>query len=79
MRLIAHQQQGFCEYNYRIAFIDITGKSPTDIRASNTHTISPEDYMLYLAKPEIMADIGAQKNYESCSMALMLKFVYSGD
>lgn len=71
---------GFCEYKYRTAFIDITGKTPFDIRASKTsHTIPPEDYMLYLAKPEIMADIGAQKNYENCSIPLMFKFIYSGD
>ncbi|POG81619.1 prepro-carboxypeptidase Z [Rhizophagus irregularis DAOM 181602=DAOM 197198] len=58
-----------------------SGLNPFDIRTSiaTINTYPPKDYEIYLTKPEIMAAIGAQKNYANCSKDSFDRFVYQGD
>lgn len=58
-----------------------TGLNFYDIRTSITtkDTYPPSDYMLYLAKPEVMKAIGAQQNYVNCSMDTNSLFYINGD
>ena len=62
-------------------FFNITGLNQYDIRTSNetTYTIPSQDYIFYLNKPEIMAEIGAQSKYVNCLNDVSMNFVYSGD
>jgi hypothetical protein len=58
-----------------------TGLNAYDIRTSieTAFTYPPRDYEIYLTKPEIMAAIGAQKNYVNCSEDSFDRFVFQGD
>ncbi|PKY13221.1 alpha/beta-hydrolase [Rhizophagus irregularis] len=72
--------ENFCILASDLYFIK-TGLNPYDIRTSITtkNTYPPSDYMLYLAKPEVMKAIGAQKNYVNCSMDTFDLFYTNGD
>ncbi|GBC13319.1 uncharacterized protein OCT59_010572 [Rhizophagus irregularis] len=72
--------ENFCILASDLYFIK-TGLNPYDIRTSITtkNTYPPSDYMLYLANPEVMKAIGAQKNYVNCSMDTFDLFYTNGD
>jgi len=55
--------------------------NPYDIRTpvETTHTYPPQDYMTYLDKVEVIAAIGAQKDYVNCSSTVFDRFTSSGD
>ncbi|RIA89249.1 prepro-carboxypeptidase Z [Glomus cerebriforme] len=59
-----------------LSFFKNSGLNPFDIR---TTADLPHEYTFYLAKPEIMAAIGAQKNYTDCSDDIFQRFYYQGD
>ncbi|RIA89248.1 Alpha/Beta hydrolase protein [Glomus cerebriforme] len=65
----------FCSYEVYFHYFN-SGLSVYDVR---TTTDVPGDYMLYLAKPEVLTAIGAQKKFINCSVAIDHDFINKGD
>ena len=66
---------GFCTSEIYSRFFS-SGLNKYDIRTTSE---IPQDFMLYLAKPEIMTAIGAQKTFSNCSNDVGLRFTFQGD
>ena len=73
--------EDFCYFRFAFHFYLHSGLNGYDIRTSNetASTNPPPDYNLYLAKPEILAAIRAQRNYTECSGETYDPFFFNGD
>ncbi|PKK78587.1 alpha/beta-hydrolase [Rhizophagus irregularis] len=76
--ILAEQLCEFGDFNSH--FVN-TGLNAYDIRTLNTtkDTFPPNDYKLYLARPEIRTAIGVFKNYTDCIDDIYIRFILQGD
>ncbi|GBC06857.1 hypothetical protein RclHR1_00710008 [Rhizophagus clarus] len=69
------QAGNFCE-NFTATYFGKTGLNFYDVRSKSG---LPDDYMLYLAKPEVMTAIGVHNTFANCSHTVSNNFFNQGD